>query len=187
MPKRKAPGDAQPASDTPEGEAEAASPRRADEAAQAPAETAEDEEEVQRRRDDEEDDDIMERLARKQRTNSALSEWYMQFIRVATDEQIARFEQCKRSKLPRAAMRRMMQELVGHSSEKCAIVLSTLAKMFVGELTESAREDMTAAGETGPIPPSRLRLAHQRARQRGTIPPSPKYGGHRFWQTDCGS
>ena len=100
---------------------------------------------------------MMERLARKQRTNTALSEWYTQFMRVATEEQIHRFEQCKRSKLPRAAMRRMMQELVGNSTERCAIVLMTIGKMFVGELTESARADMTDAGETGPITADSIR------------------------------
>jgi transcription initiation factor TFIID subunit 11 len=181
MPKRKAPDT--PADAAPPGAPEAGAAGAAAGAGDAP----EEDEEVQRRRDDDEDDDMMERLARKQRTNTALSEWYTQFMRVATEEQIHRFEQCKRSKLPRAAMRRMMQELVGNSTERCAIVLMTIGKMFVGELTESAREDMTAAGETGPITPSRLRAAHQRAQQRGTIPPNPRYRGHRFWQADCGS
>ena len=129
----------------------------------------------------------MERLASRQRTDSALNDWYTQFVRVATEEQLARFEQCKRSKLPRAAMRRLMQELTGSSTERGAIVLATLAKMFVGEIVESAREEMTAASETGPITPSRIRLAHQRAQLRGTVPPSPRYRGRRFWHTDCGA
>lgn len=51
------------------------------------------------------------------------SELYEQFVKVATEEQMARFEQFKRSKFPRAAMKKLMGDIVGNSSERCAIVL----------------------------------------------------------------
>ena len=51
------------------------------------------------------------------------SELYEQFVKVATEEQLARFEQFKRSKFPRATMKKLMGDLVGSSSERCAIAL----------------------------------------------------------------
>lgn len=106
---------------------------------------------------------------------------------MATEEQLSRFEQYKRSKFPRAAMRRLMSDVVGTSSERCAIVLASLAKTLVGELVESAREQMTNSGQSGPIQPYHLRSAHRRlrAQQSGSIPA----GSHRprkFARLDCG-
>ena len=51
------------------------------------------------------------------------SELYENFIRVATPEQLERFEHWKRSKFPRAAMRRLMADILGTSNERGAIVL----------------------------------------------------------------
>lgn len=110
---------------------------------------------------------------------------YEEFYKVATEEQQSRFEQYKRSKFPRAAMRRLMSDVVGISSERCAIVLASLAKTLVGELVESAREQMTNSGQSGPIQPYHLRSAHRRAQQSGSIPA----GSHRprkFARLDCG-
>ena len=119
-----------------------------------------DDAEAQRRAeaDDAEDAELQERLERRRREReSRLSEMYAEFAAVATDEQVARFEQYKRSRLPRAAMRKLMSGACGASNERCGIVLASLAKMFVGELVEGARERMTAAGERG-----RPRAAHRR-------------------------
>ena len=93
-------------------------------------------------------------------------------MRVATAEQLARFEQFKRSKFPRAAMKKLMGDMVGSSSERCAIVLArsrptwlimlaaaattpdvrtvqaSLAKTLVGELVETAKQQMTAHGQS---------------------------------------
>jgi len=113
---------------------------------------------------------------------------YEQFIRVASPEQLERFEHWKRSKFPRAAMRRLMSEMLGSSTERGAIVLAAVSKMFVGELVENARERMTAAGETGPIQPSHLRQAHRQAQRDGTLPPSAtRHSARLFWRSDCGS
>ena len=40
------------------------------------------------------------------------SELYEQFVKKATEEQLARFEQFKRSKFPRATMKKLMGEAV---------------------------------------------------------------------------
>ena len=117
-----------------------------------------------------------------------LRELYDSFIAVATPEQLERFEHWKRSKIPRAAMRRLMTEILGSSTERGAIVLSGLAKMFVGELVESAREQMTAAGETGPIQPRQLRAAHRQTQRTRTAPGSSarRSQPRLFWRSDCG-
>ncbi len=78
------------------------------------------------------------------------------------------------------------QEAVGTSSERCAIILAALAKMFVGDLVETARAEMSAEGESGPIPPHRLRAAYELAQRRGVVPQSPSHRTRLFWQGDCG-
>ena len=142
---------------------------------------------AQQRQDDEEDDEIQRRLNARSAENERLSELYEQFMRVATPEQIERFEHWKRSSFPRAAMKRLMKDIVGVQSDRGAMVLATLAKMFVGELVSGAREQMTAAGETGPIQPSHLRQAHRRAQRAGTVPPSTRQSTRLFWRPDSGA
>ena len=115
-------------------------------------------------------------------------ELYETFLKQANPEQLERFEHWKRSKIPRAAMRRLMTEILGNSTERGAIVLSGLAKMFVGELVEAARERMTATGETGPIQPRHLRAAHRQAQRESTVPgASARRSQPRlFWRSDSG-
>ena len=57
----------------------------------------------------------------------------------------------------------------------------------VGELVESAREQMSAAGETGPIQPTHLRRAHRRAKRAGTVPPNARHTPRLFWRSDTGA
>ena len=133
--------------------------------------------------DDAEDAELQERLERRRREReSRLSEMYAEFAAVATDEQVARFEQYKRSRLPRAAMRKLMSGACGSSNERCGIVLASLAKMFVGELVEGARERMTAAGERGPVQPHHLRAAYRAAQAAGVVPHGAAFAQHAFWR-----
>ena len=138
------------------------------------------------------------------------SELYEQFVKVATEEQLARFEQFKRSKFPRATMKKLMGDLVGNSSERCAIALvrpaallpqgacpahcthhtprlqASLAKTLVGELVESAKQEMTANGQSGPLQPYHLRQAYRRAQQSGSVPASDTGMPSLFHRRDCG-
>lgn len=86
-------------------------------------------------------------------------------------------------------MRRLMTEVLGNSTERGAIVLSGLTKMFVGDLVETARESMSAAGETGPIQPRHLRAAHRQTQRERTVPGAStrRSQPHLFWRSDCGS
>ena len=185
------------------------------------------------------------------------SELYEQFVKVATEEQLARFEQFKRSKFPRATMKKLMGDLVGNSNERCAIALArtptlpplpsagparrtlalarraahcasrpssqaslacrlpvrspqggrvglargshschtsactspaqaSLAKTLVGELVESAKQEMTANGQSGPVQPYHLRQAYRRAQQSGSVPASDTSTPSLFYRRDCG-
>ncbi|KAF5190993.1 Transcription initiation factor tfiid subunit [Thalictrum thalictroides] len=49
-------------------------------------------------------------------------------------------------------------------------VVSGIAKMFVGELVETARMVMNERRETGPIRPCHIREAHRRLKLEGKIP-----------------
>ena len=71
---------------------------------------------------------------------------------------------------------------------RSAIVLSGLAKMFVGDLVEAARERMTADGEAGPIRPIDLRQAHRQLVRGGAgSGASTRRSPRLFWRNDCGS
>jgi len=145
-------------------------------------------EEGEELREDEEDAEVQRRLESRRRDQSArMGELYDSFIRTATPEQLDRFEHWKRSKFPRAAIRRLQTDILGSSTENSAILLAAVAKMFAGDLVEAAREQMTAAGETGPIQPTHLRQAHRRALRSGSLPSSANSGSALFWRSDCGS
>ena len=106
---------------------------------------------------------------------------------MATPEQLERFEHWKRSKISRAGMRRLMTDILGSSTERGAIVLAACAKMFVGDLVESAREGMNAAGQEGPIEPAHLRRALRKAQREGTMPPPSRHATRMFWRSDTGA
>ena len=146
-----------------------------------------DDDDLQRLNDDADDDELEDRLERRKQENSKLGERYDEFLRCATDEQLERFEHYKRSRFPRAAMRKLMTEVLGNSSERGAVVLASVAKMFVGEMVEISREQMTAAGEEGAIQPHHLRQAYRKMRERGVVPTSSRHQHRMFWRADAGS
>lgn len=55
------------------------------------------------------------------------------------------------------------------------IVLSGIAKVFVGELVEEARKVRDDLGETGAIMPSHLLEAHRRLKAANLAPPASIY------------
>ena len=109
-------------------------------------------------------------------------------------------------------MKKLMGDLVGNSTERCAIALvrtaarpapsacpahctyivlrhpaqASLAKTMVGELVESAKQEMTANGQSGPVQPYHLRQAYRRAQQSGSVPGSDTGTPSLFYRRDCG-
>ncbi|OMP03478.1 TAFII28-like protein [Corchorus olitorius] len=95
-----------------------------------------------------------------------------------TEDQMSRYESFRRSALQKSNMRRFcrgMQLLVSITgSQKVSlpmtIVVCGIAKMFVGELVETARMVMTERKESGPIRPCHIREAYRRLKLEGKIP-----------------
>ncbi|XP_073015231.1 transcription initiation factor TFIID subunit 11-like isoform X3 [Primulina eburnea] len=89
-----------------------------------------------------------------------------------TDEQMSRYESFRRSGFQKSNMKRLLTSLIGSAkiSVPMTIVVSGIAKMFVGELIETARMVMSERKETGPIRPCHIREAYRRLKLEGKIP-----------------
>nr|KAJ0227796.1 hypothetical protein LSAT_V11C100000230 [Lactuca sativa] len=75
-----------------------------------------------------------------------------------TEEQMSRYESFRKSGFQKSNMKRLLASITGSAkiSMSMTIVVSRIAKIFVGELVETARVVMTERKKTGPI-----RLCHK--------------------------
>ncbi|GAA0162673.1 general transcription factor [Lithospermum erythrorhizon] len=89
-----------------------------------------------------------------------------------TEEQMNRYESFRRSGFQRANMKRLLVSITGSSkiSVPMTIVVSGIAKMFVGELVETARVVMTERKDSGSIRPCHIREANRRLKLEGKVP-----------------
>ncbi|CAI9279419.1 unnamed protein product [Lactuca saligna] len=89
-----------------------------------------------------------------------------------TEEQMSRYESFRRSGFQKSNMKRLLASITGSAkiSMPMTIVVSGIAKIFVGELVETARVVMTERKETGPIRPCHIREAYRRLKLEGKIP-----------------
>ncbi|EEF29673.1 Transcription initiation factor TFIID subunit, putative [Ricinus communis] len=89
-----------------------------------------------------------------------------------TENQMTRYESFRRSALQKANMRRLLVSITGSQkiSLPMTIVVCGIAKMFVGELVETARIVMTERKESGPIRPCHIREAYRRLKLEGKVP-----------------
>ncbi|PWA87055.1 TAFII28-like protein [Artemisia annua] len=89
-----------------------------------------------------------------------------------TEEQMSRYESFRRSGFQKANMKRLLASITGSAkiSMPMTIVVSGIAKIFVGELVETAKMIMTERNETGPIRPCHIREAYRRLKLEGKIP-----------------
>ncbi|GLT41793.1 hypothetical protein SLA2020_158350 [Shorea laevis] len=89
-----------------------------------------------------------------------------------TEEQMSRYESFRRSALQKSNMRRLLVSITGSQkiSLPMTIVVCGIAKMFVGELVETARIVMTERKESGPIRPCHIREAYRRLKLEGKVP-----------------
>eukprot|EP00250_Pteridium_aquilinum_P016992 c23399_g2_i1 orf=393-980(+) len=88
-----------------------------------------------------------------------------------TSEQMSRYECYRRSGFQKANMRRLLQSVAGCAiSVPMTIVMSGIAKIFVGELIETGRTVMTERKETGPTRPCHIREAYRRLKLKGKVP-----------------
>ncbi|OUM66639.1 hypothetical protein PIROE2DRAFT_40617, partial [Piromyces sp. E2] len=78
------------------------------------------------------------------------------------EEQIQRYEVYRRSTLPKAAMKRLVQSILNQSvSNSMGIVVGGFSKIFLGEIVEKARDVMEDWGDEGAIRPEHLREAYR--------------------------
>ncbi|XP_057805047.1 transcription initiation factor TFIID subunit 11 [Salvia miltiorrhiza] len=89
-----------------------------------------------------------------------------------TEEQMSRYESFRRSGFQKANMKRLLTNMTGSAkiTQPMTIVVSGIAKMFVGELVETARVVMAERRDTGPIRPCHMREAYRRLKLDGKIP-----------------
>lgn len=116
------------------------------------------------------DDELKAHLAEKQRVASMMSAF--------TPDQMERYEAFRRSRLAAPAVRKVMNSTLGFSvHHDCGIVMAGAAKLFVGELIETARQVQEQwclargiQGPYGPLTPDTVREAYRRLKQEGKVP-----------------
>ncbi|KJE91503.1 transcription initiation factor TFIID subunit 11 [Capsaspora owczarzaki ATCC 30864] len=87
-----------------------------------------------------------------------------------TPEQLHRYECYRRSGFPRAVIRKVMQQQLNSAvSIPSVIVMAGIAKVFVGEIIEQARDVMVERDEGDKIQPAHIREALRRLRSKGVI------------------
>uniref|UniRef100_A0A0C9QX32 TSA: Wollemia nobilis Ref_Wollemi_Transcript_2062_976 transcribed RNA sequence n=1 Tax=Wollemia nobilis TaxID=56998 RepID=A0A0C9QX32_9CONI len=131
-----------------------------------PAEAAKAKEE-----DDDEEENVDVELGKYQSDDPDKTERFTAILAQFTPEQMERYESFRRSGFQKANMRRLLQSIAGCPvSLPMTIVMSGVAKMFVGELVETARIVMAERKESGPVRPCHLREAYRRLKLEGKVP-----------------
>ncbi|BAD73490.1 transcription initiation factor IID p30 beta chain-like [Oryza sativa Japonica Group] len=89
-----------------------------------------------------------------------------------TEDQMNRYESFRRSGFQKSNMKKLLASITGSQkiSLPTTIVVSGIAKMFVGELVETARIVMTERKDSGPVRPCHIREAYRRLKLEGKIP-----------------
>ncbi|XP_050224414.1 transcription initiation factor TFIID subunit 11 [Mercurialis annua] len=123
--------------------------------------------------DDEEEENVDVELSKFPSSSDSVKMTKMKAILSQFSEgQMTRYESFRRSALQKANMRRLLVSITGNQkiSLPMTIVVCGIAKMFVGELVETARIVMTERMDTGPIRPCHIREAFRRLKLEGKLP-----------------
>ncbi|CAH8385024.1 unnamed protein product [Eruca vesicaria subsp. sativa] len=95
----------------------------------------------------------------------------MTILTQLTEDQMSRYESFRRSALHKSNMKKLLQSITGQKvSDTLNIVVCGIAKMFVGELVETARVEMGKRKDSGPIRPSHIRESYRRLKLQGKVP-----------------
>ncbi|GMN57196.1 hypothetical protein TIFTF001_026309 [Ficus carica] len=89
-----------------------------------------------------------------------------------TEDQMERYESFRRSRFKKADMKRLLLEITGAKSisEPMIVVVSATAKLFVGDIVETARTVMSERKDSGAIRTGHIREAYRRLKLEGKVP-----------------
>lgn len=89
-----------------------------------------------------------------------------------SESQLNRYEMFRRASFPKAAIRRLMQNVISGGSvpPNVVIAMAGIAKVFVGEICEEALDVMEQRKDEGPIRPKHIREAVRRLKRKESIP-----------------
>ncbi|KAL2911947.1 transcription initiation factor TFIID subunit 11 [Polyrhizophydium stewartii] len=116
---------------------------------------------------DEDEDDAEEQLLQMPATTEEDREAIKALLDTFSPDQLQRYEMYRRAHLPKAAVRKFLMSVVGTVPASAGIIVGGCAKLFVGEIVESALEFMEELGEPEgtPIRPDHIREAFRRYRE----------------------
>ncbi|XP_050369899.1 transcription initiation factor TFIID subunit 11 [Argentina anserina] len=123
--------------------------------------------------DDEDEDNVDVELGKYPATGDPVKMARMQAILSRfSEEQMSRYESFRRAGFQKSNMKRLLASISGTPkiSVPMTIVVSGIAKIFVGELVETARMVMAERRESGPIRPCHIRESYRRLKLEGKVP-----------------
>ncbi|PXF40915.1 Transcription initiation factor TFIID subunit 11 [Gracilariopsis chorda] len=94
-------------------------------------------------------------------------------VSTLTPAQLRRYEQYRRSDLKSVKVRKVLTALnpmMQKASDPYVIAVKGLAKLFVGDVVETALEVRKERGEVGALTPKQIREAYRRLRNAGAMP-----------------
>ena len=96
-------------------------------------------------------------------------------VSALSDKQLDQYEIFRRSTLPRASVKRLMQSISSTTVPPNAVIaMAGITKVYVGEIVEMACQAREKLNETGPLQPKHIREAVRLLRMKGSVP-STKY------------